>query len=228
MNALLLNQIAECVECGKINLMTPFPPAMKGKPGADELTVQALNEGISPADILTQGLIVGMERIGIKFKANQVFVPQVLMSAKAMNIGMGFLKPYFANGSVQRKGKFIIGTVEGDLHDIGKNLVAMMVEGNGYEVIDLGVNVTAERFAAAARENPGAFIGMSALLTTTMVNMEKINQAIKHEDASAITFAGGAPVSEEFTKSIGIDYYTEEPQELVEILNRLIGHDKCA
>ena len=224
----VLEQIATCVEYGKLNSKMIYPPFLKGQDGVEELAQKAINEGIAPNDILARGLILGMNRIGVKFRENKVFVPQVLMSAKAMNIGMGFLKPYFANGSVQRKGKFIIGTVEGDLHDIGKNRVAMMVEGNGYEVIDLGVNVTAERFAAAARENPGAFIGMSALLTTTMVNMEKINQAIKHEDASAITFAGGAPVSEEFTKSIGIDYYTEEPQELVEILNRLIGHDKCA
>lgn len=224
----VLEQIAICVEYGKLNSKMAYPPFLKGKDGVEELTRRAINEGIPPSDVLTYGLIAGMSHIGVKFKENKVFVPQVLMSAKAMNIGMGFLKPYFADGSVQRKGKFIIGTVEGDLHDIGKNLVAMMVEGNGYEVIDLGVNVTAEKFAVAVRENPGAFIGMSALLTTTMINMDKINQAIKHEDASAVTFAGGAPVSEEFAKSIGIDYYTEEPQELVEILNRLTGYDKCA
>ena len=221
MNALLLNQIAECVECGKINLMTPYPPAMKGKPGADELTVQALNEGISPADILTQGLIVGMERIGIKFKANQVFVPQVLMSAKAMSTAMKHLKPFFNNGSVQTKGRFIIGTVEGDLHDIGKNLVAMMVEGNGYEVIDLGVDVHADKFLEAIGKYPDAYVGMSALLTTTMANMAQINAAIKKVHPNVITFIGGAPVTQDFAEQIGADYYTDGPQELVEVLNKL-------
>lgn len=219
----ILNRIAICVEFGKLNHKVPYPPFLKDQDGVEELTLEALESGVSPNDILVKGLIMGMNNVGVKFKVNQVFVPQVLMSAKAMGIGMGFLKKYFADGSVKRKGKFIIGTVEGDLHDIGKNLVAMMVEGNGYEVIDLGVDVTADKFVAAMNANPGAFIGMSALLTTTMVNMEKINRAIKEENPFAITFAGGAPVSEEFTKSIGVDYYTEEPQELVEILNKLCG-----
>ncbi len=217
----IVDKIAYCVEYGKINKNTPYPPAMKGEDGADELTIKALEEGISPNDILTNGLIVGMNNIGVKFKANTVFVPQVLMSAKAMNSGMMHLKKYFADGSVKRKGKFIIGTVVGDLHDIGKNLVCMIVEGNGYEVIDLGVDVTAEVFLEAIRENPDAFVGMSALLTTTMVNMEPINAAIKAEFPMVKTFAGGAPVSGEYARSIGIDYYSEEPQELVEILNGL-------
>ena len=221
MNALLLNEIAECVECGKINMVTPFPPAMKGKPGADELTVQALNEGYSPADILTKGLIVGMERIGVKFKANQVFVPQVLMSAKAMSTAMKHLKPFFNNGSVQTKGRFIIGTVEGDLHDIGKNLVAMMIEGNGYEVIDLGVDVHTDKFLAAIEKYPDAYVGMSALLTTTMANMAQINAAIKEAHPNVITFIGGAHVTQDFATQIGADYYTDGPQELVEVLNKL-------
>lgn len=219
----VLDKIAICVEYGKLNHKMSYPPFLKDQDGVEELVKDALESNISPNEILTKGLIQGMNNIGIKFKANQVFVPQVLMSAKAMGIGMGYLKKYFADGSVKHKGKFIIGTVEGDLHDIGKNLVSMMVEGNGFEVIDLGVDVSLERFVDAMKENPGAFIGMSALLTTTMVNMEKINRALKKENSSVITFAGGAPVSEEFAKSIGIDYYAEEPQELVEILNKLCG-----
>ncbi|WP_286083591.1 B12-binding domain-containing protein [Parabacteroides goldsteinii] len=171
-----LERIALCVEVGKINAKTPYPPAMKGEDGADELTQKALEQGYSPNDILTKGLIVGMNNIGVKFKENKVFVPQVLMSAKAMSGGMQHLKRYFNDGSVKRKGKLIIGTVKGDLHDIGKNLVCMMVEGNGYEIIDLGVDVTEEKFVDAVRENPDAFVGMSALLTTTMVNMESINK----------------------------------------------------
>ena len=219
-----LERIALCVEVGKINAKTPYPPAMKGEDGADELTLKALEQGYSPNDILTKGLIVGMNNIGVKFKENKVFVPQVLMSAKAMCGGMQHLKRYFNDGSVKRKGKLIIGTVKGDLHDIGKNLVCMMVEGNGYEIIDLGVDVTEEKFVDAVRENPDAFVGMSALLTTTMVNMESINTAIKTEFPQVKTFIGGAPVSSEFAKKIGADYYTEEPQRLVEILNQLTSN----
>lgn len=219
----ILEQIALCVENGKINQKSPYPPNMKGQLGADELTLQALEEGVAPADVLSKGLIVGMGRIGVKFRENKVFVPQVLMSAKAMSGAMAHLKKYFLDGSVKRKGKIIIGTVEGDLHDIGKNLVSMIAEGNGYEVIDLGVDVPAEKFIEAIKMNPGAFVGMSALLTTTMANMEKINKIIKSEYPEVITCVGGAPLNNEFAKKIGADYYTDEPQALVEILDKLVA-----
>lgn len=220
----MLDRIARCVEFGKINAKTPYPPEMKEEDGADELVRKALEQGCAPDDVLAKGLIPGMNRIGVKFKENKVFVPQVLMSAKAMNEGMSHLKKYFADGSVRRKGKFIIGTVEGDLHDIGKNLVCMMVEGNGYEIIDLGVDVEKGQFVDALRNNPDAYVGMSALLTTTMVNMGPINTAIKEEFPNVKTFIGGAPVNKEFAEEIGVDYYTEEPQELVEILNQLTSY----
>lgn len=219
----ILEQIALCVENGKINQKSPYPPSMKGQLGADELTLQALEEGVAPADVLSKGLIVGMGRIGVKFRENKVFVPQVLMSAKAMSGAMAHLKKYFMDGSVKRKGKLIIGTVEGDLHDIGKNLVSMIAEGNGYEVIDLGVDVPAEKFINAIKVNPGAFVGMSALLTTTMANMEKINKQIKSEFPEVITCVGGAPLNNEFAQKIGADYYTDEPQALVEILDKLVA-----
>ena len=219
----ILEQIALCVENGKINQKSPYPPSMKGQLGADELTLQALEEGVAPADVLSKGLIVGMGRIGVKFRENKVFVPQVLMSAKAMSGAMAHLKKYFMDGSVKRKGKLIIGTVEGDLHDIGKNLVSMIAEGNGYEVIDVGVDVPAEKFIEAIKVNPGAFVGMSALLTTTMANMEKINKQIKSEFPEVITCVGGAPLNNEFAQKIGADYYTDEPQALVEILDKLVA-----
>ena len=219
----ILEQIALCVENGKINQKSPYPPSMKGQLGADELTLQCLEEGVAPADVLSKGLIVGMGRIGVKFRENKVFVPQVLMSAKAMSGAMAHLKKYFMDGSVKRKGKLIIGTVEGDLHDIGKNLVSMIAEGNGYEVIDLGVDVPAEKFIDAIKVNPGAFVGMSALLTTTMANMEKINKQIKSEFPEVITCVGGAPLNNEFAQKIGADYYTDEPQALVEILDKLVA-----
>ena len=222
----ILENISQVIEFGKVNAASPFPPELKGKPGADELTAEALRQGISPSRVLTEGLIDGMQKIGAKFRQDIVFVPQVLMSARAMSAGMNHLKTYFNDGTVERRGKFIIGTVEGDLHDIGKNLVAMMVEGSGYEVIDLGVNVKSDAFLNAIKENPGAFVGMSALLTTTMVNMEHVNRAIKEAFPSTITFIGGAPVSKDFATHIKADYYAEEPQGLVDILNELTDKNK--
>lgn len=217
-----LEKIAECVEFGKINLASPFPPNMKGLVGTDELTKKALEEGVAPQDILNKALIVGMSKIGVKFRENKVFVPQVLMSAKAMSMAMNHLKPYFTSGAVKRRGTFILGTVEGDLHDIGKNLVAMMLEGSGYEVIDLGINVTAENFIDSINTHPGAkMVGLSALLTTTMTNMEKINGVLKEKYPEVLTFIGGAPVSDEFRAQIGADFYSEDPQQLIEILDRL-------
>lgn len=215
----LLSEIAECIEFGKINKASPYPPQMKGQDGADELTKRAIEEGVAAQSILTEGLMVGMGKIGVKFRANKVFVPQVLMSAKAMSTAMIHLKPFFLSGEVTQKGTFIIGTVEGDLHDIGKNLVSMMVEGNGWKVVDLGTDVKAEQFVEAIKEHSNAFIGLSALLTTTMVNMEKITKAIKDEVPEAIVTVGGAPVTQDFCEKIGADSYSADPQGLVEYLN---------
>jgi methanogenic corrinoid protein MtbC1 len=219
----ILEKIAHCVEFGKINQASPYPPDMKGQEGADELTKKAISEGIPVQDILTKALVIGMEKVGVKFRENKVFVPQVLLSAKAMSTAMVHLKPYFASGAVKRKGKFIIGTVEGDLHDIGKNLVAMMVEGNGFEVIDLGTDVKSEKFVETVKQNPGSFVGLSALLTTTMVNMEKIVKAIKVVDAKANVLVGGAPVNSDFAKKIGADFYSPDPQGAVEFLNKKVA-----
>lgn len=215
----LLSKIADCIEFGKINKAAPYPPQMKGQEGADELTKQAIDEGVDAQDILTKGLMIGMAKIGVKFRENKVFVPQVLMSAKAMNTAMLHLKPFFDSGEVIQKGTFIIGTVEGDLHDIGKNLVSMMVEGNGWKVVDLGTDVKAEQFVAALKENENAFVGLSALLTTTMVNMEKITKAIKDAVPGTKVAVGGAPVTDDFKDKVGADAYSADPQGLVEYLN---------
>ena len=219
----ILTRLAECIEFGKINIASPYPPQMKGQPGADELTAQALAQGVSPQDILTLGLMPGMERIGLKFRENKVFVPQVLMSAKAMSTAMIHLKPHFLSGAAKQKGTFIIGTVLGDLHDIGKNLVSMMVEGNGYKVVDLGTDVGSEKYIAAVKENPGAVVGLSALLTTTMVNMQKITADIKEAVPGTLVTIGGAPVNEDFCKKIGADNYSADPQGVVEYLNKKIA-----
>ncbi len=218
----ILKKIAYCVEFGKINLASPYPPNMKGENGADEYVKKALDDGIKPDTILKEGLIVGMGIVGVKFRENKVFVPQVLMSAKAMSAGMDHLRPYFTSGEVKRKGKFIIGTVEGDLHDIGKNLVGMMLEGNGYEVIDLGTDVKSNQFIEALEVNPGSLVGLSALLTTTMRNMEKIVTEIKNFKADQKVFIGGAPVSQEYCDKINADYYSPDPQGAIEIANMLM------
>ena len=217
----ILDKLAYCIEFGKINKESPYPPDMKGKDGADEYTKQALDTGIPANDILQKSLIIGMEKVGVKFRANQIFVPQVLMSAKAMGTAMVHLKPFFQSGEVERKGKFIIGTVAGDLHDIGKNLVSMMVEGSGWEVIDLGVDVTADKFIDAIGGNPDAIVGLSAMLTTTMTNMESIVQEIKAKNTDQKVIIGGAPLNDDFRESIGADYYSPDPQGAIEYMNSL-------
>jgi len=218
MNELLI-KLAECIEFGKINIGSPYPPQMKGQEGADELTSSALAQGINPQDVLTQGLMPGMERVGLKFRENKVFVPQVLMSARAMSTAMLHLRPHFLSGAAKQKGTFIIGTVMGDLHDIGKNLVGMMVEGSGYKVIDLGVDVNSDKFIVALKEHPGAVVGLSALLTTTMVNMESITKEIKEAVPGTLVTIGGAPVNADFCLKIGADNYSADPQGVVEYLN---------
>ncbi|MGQ1786847.1 MULTISPECIES: cobalamin B12-binding domain-containing protein [unclassified Saccharicrinis] len=217
----LLERLANCVEFGKINKVSPYPPNMKDQDGADEIAKQLLDDGVSANDILMKGLMIGMEKVGVKFRENKVFVPQVLMSAKAMSAALDHLKPFFQSGEAERKGTFIIGTVEGDLHDIGKNLVAMMVEGNGYEVIDLGTDVKAEKFIETAEQYPGSVIGLSALLTTTMSNMGKIVAAIKERNTDFKVCIGGAPVNQDFCDKIGADSYNPDPQGVVEFLNAL-------
>lgn len=219
----IVQQISHCIEFGKINLASPYPPDMKGQEGADELTKKALAEGVSPELILNEGFVTGMDRVGKKFAENKVFVPQMLMSAKAMGTAMAHLKPFFTSGDIKRKGVFVIGTVAGDLHDIGKNLVAMMVEGGGFEVIDLGTDVKSEKFIETAKQYPGCFIGLSALLTTTMVNMEKIVQELKAEVPGVKVTIGGAPVNDDFRKKIGADFYSADPQGVVEYLNTQVA-----
>jgi len=219
----LIESIAYCIEVGKINLASPYPPDLRGKEGADELTRKAIEAGINPDKILKEGMVVGMDRVGKKFSENKVFVPQMLMSAKAMSAAMQHIKPFFQSGTVNRKGKFIIGTVAGDLHDIGKNLVAMMVEGAGFEVIDLGVDVKSEKFIDVLKGNPGSFIGLSALLTTTMVNMEKIVADIRKEIGNTKILVGGAPLNNDFCKKIGADFYSSDPQGAVQYLNSMVA-----
>jgi methanogenic corrinoid protein MtbC1 len=219
----LLSRLSGCVEAGKINRASPYPPAMKDQEGADELAKRALEEGIKPDAILEQALIPAMAIVGNKFSRQEIYVPQMLMSAKAMSSAMVHLKPYFLSGETKRKGTFIIGTVTGDLHDIGKNLVGMMIEGGGWEVIDLGVDVGPDKFLKAIGEHPHAVIGLSALLTTTMENMRKIVSAIREKQSGNKILVGGAPVTQDFCEKIGADFYSPDPQGAVNYLNKLIA-----
>jgi len=216
----IVRKISECIERGKVNKKSPYPPDLKDQNGADELAAQALEQGVKPVEILN-ACMKGMRAVGDKFSKNLVFVPELLMSAKAMTAVMGHLKPFFQSGDVKRKGTFVIGTVSGDLHDIGKNLVKMIIEGNGWEVIDLGVDVSADKFLQTVNEHPGCFVGLSALLTTTMVNMEKIVKTIKEKHSHTKILVGGAPLTMDFCTKIGADFYSPDPQGAARYLDGL-------
>ena len=176
------------------------------------LVQQALDEGANAKDVLEKGLLDGMNVVGEKFKNNEVYVPDVLIAARAMNTGVEVLKPHLVASGVKSKGTVVIGTVKGDLHDIGKNLVKMMMEGKGLEVIDLGVDVSAEKFLAAAKEHNAQIIACSALLTTTMSEMENVVNAAKEQGIrdNIKIMVGGAPVTDNYCKKIGADFYTAD------------------
>lgn len=195
----MLNQISENLQKGKAKLVR-------------QLVQEAINEGIPAQDILEQGLIAGMNIVGEKFRNNEVFVPEVLVAARAMNMGAALLKPLLAADGVKASGRVCIGTVQGDLHDIGKNLVRMMMEGKGLEVIDLGTDVAPETFVTTAREQGCQVICCSALLTTTMPVMADVVKAV---EAAGIRdqvkiMIGGAPVTDDFRVQIGADVYTAD------------------
>ena len=217
----LLEKLLEAVEFGKVDKKSPYPPQLKDQDGAYELAKLALEEGIRPDEILEKALVPAMANVGDKFSRKEIYVPQMLMSAKAMSSAMLHLKPFFQSGETKRKGKFIVGTVAGDLHDIGKNLVAMMIEGGGWEVIDLGVDVGTDKFLKAIDDNPGAVIGLSALLTTTMENMKKTVTALKEKHPGSKILVGGAPVTQEYCEKIGADFYSPDPQGAVNYLKNL-------
>ncbi len=183
------------------------------------LVQQALDEGVDAKVILNEGLLDGMMIIGGKFKRNEVFVPEVLVAARAMNAGMAILEPVLVEIGNEPVGKAVVGTVKGDLHDIGKNLVAMMLKGAGLEVIDLGVDVEPESFIAKAEEVGADMIGMSALLTTTMQNMKETIDLLKDKGLrdKYIVMVGGAPINDSFAEEIGADFYTADAASAAEV-----------
>jgi 5-methyltetrahydrofolate--homocysteine methyltransferase len=222
MTAQLLVRIAWCVEKGKIDARSPHPQDMQGEEGADELTLKALNTGATAQEVLSQALISGMQAVGEKFRNNEIYLPDVLMSARAMGAAMEHLKPHFKSGDIQYRGKIVLGTVSGDLHDIGKKIVGMFFEGGGWEVIDCGVDVSQPQFLEAIREHKPDAVGMSALLTTTMVNMEEIVRGLKLNFPQLLIIVGGAPVTDTFAERIGADFYSPDPQGALEKLNTRI------
>ena len=188
------------------------------------LTQKALDAGDPPDKILKEGLIKAMDRIGVLFRNNEIYIPEVLIAARAMHAGLGVLKPILAKANVSAAAKIVIGTVKGDLHDIGKNLVGMMFEGAGFEVIDLGIDVPPEKFVQAAKENKANAIGMSALLTTTMLQMKSTMEALQAAGLKGKVKAmvGGAPVTDEFAKQIGADGYAPDAASAVNKLKDLL------
>ncbi len=189
-----------------------------------ELVQQALDENEDPKSILNEGLLDGMMIIGEKFKNNEVFVPEVLVAARAMNAGLTILEPKLIEVGNEPVGTAIIGTVQGDLHDIGKNLVAMMLKGAGFDVIDIGVDVEPDTFIEQAETNNADVICMSALLTTTMPNMEATIEALKEKGLrdKYIVMVGGAPVNENFAEQIGADYYTPDAATCAEVAKKAV------
>ena len=190
---------------------------------AVEVTKAALDEGTAAKSILDNGLIAGMDVVGARFKKNEVYIPEVLIAARAMKMAMEILEPELAKAGVEPVGKFLIGTTQGDLHDIGKNLVAMMLKGAGFEVIDLGVDVRPEKFVEQARATAVQLIGMSALLTTTMPGMETTIKALKDAGVSAKIMIGGAPVTQGYSDKIGADGYAADAASAVDLAKSLVA-----
>lgn len=206
MSAAILQEISEKLQQGKTKDIKVLVP-------------QSLEEGVPAKDILNEGLLAGMSVIGVKFKNNEVFVPEVLIAARAMKTGTEILKPYLVSADVQPAGKVVLGTVRGDFHDIGKNLVKMMMEGKGLEVIDLGVDVAPEAYVAAAKEHGAGVIACSALLTTTMGEMKNVVDLCVAEGIrdKVKIMIGGAPITDAYCKEIGADAYTSDAASAAEV-----------
>lgn len=212
----IINEISEFLQKGRAK-------------NVKALVEQALAEGIDAKEILEEGLLSGMMIVGGKFKRNEVFVPEVLVAARAMNAGMAILEPKLIEMGNEPVGKAVIGTVQGDLHDIGKNIVAMMLKGAGFEVVDLGVDVAAETYVAKAEEIGADVICMSALLTTTMENMKNVITLLEEKGLrdKYIVMVGGAPVNDSFAMEIGADHFTADAASAAEVAKQAVLDKKA-
>ena len=189
----------------------------------EALVKEALSTGAPVEGILNRGLVEGMNVVGERFKNNECFIPEVLVSAKAMKMGMEILKPLLAGSGVKSRGKVVMGTIRGDLHDIGKNIVAMLLQGAGFEVVDLGADVSVERFVESAKKENADLVGMSALLSTTMVNMKEVISGLKGAGLETVkVIVGGAPVTGEYADKIGADGYAPDAASGVDVAKRLL------
>lgn len=207
----ILEEISEFLQKGK-------------RKNVKALVEQALEEGMDPKMILKEGLMSGMSIIGGKFKREEVFVPDVMMAARAMNVGMSILEPKLVEVGNEPIGRVVIGTVQGDLHDIGKNLTAMLLKGAGFEIYDMGVDVSAEAFLEKAEEVNADIIGLSALLSTTMSQMKEVIDLLKEKNLrdKYIVMIGGAPITNEFAEEIGADYYTPDAASAAEVAKKAV------
>ncbi|OHB73417.1 MAG: methyltransferase [Planctomycetes bacterium RBG_16_55_9] len=190
---------------------------------AVKITKAAIDEGTAAKKILDEGLIAGMDVVGARFKKSEIYIPEVLIAARAMKMSMEILEPELVKAGVEPVGKLLIGTVQGDLHDIGKNLVAMMLKGAGFEVIDLGVDVGPEKFVEQVKTSKAQLIGISALLTTTMPGMEKTIKALKNAGVPVKVMIGGAPVTQDFADKIGADGYAPDAASAVDMAKSLVA-----
>jgi 5-methyltetrahydrofolate--homocysteine methyltransferase len=196
-----------------------------GDAGAVVLLIEkALTQEIPPKDILYAGLVQGMNLVSKKFKNNEIFIPEVLVSARAMNQGLASIKPQLAAANVQSKGRVVIGSIQGDLHDIGKNIVGMLLQGAGYEIVDLGADVPVQRFVETARAQKADVVGMSSLLTTTMVNMQSVIDGLESSGirSGLKVIIGGAPVTAAFAEQIGADGYAPDASAAIDLVDGLL------
>jgi len=192
---------------------------------AKSLTEEAVQEGHPPKEILDEGLIAGMNVVGVRFRKNEIYVPEVLISARAMKAALEILRPLLTQTGIEPKGRVVLGTVKGDLHDIGKNLVGMMLEGAGFKIIDLGIDVSPEKFASSVEQEHPDVLGMSALLTTTMIGMKAVIDVLEAKNLrdKVRVIIGGAPVTQNYCDEIGADGYSPDSASAVDLVKRLMN-----
>jgi|TARA_Y100000031_G_C8222521_1_gene386665 5-methyltetrahydrofolate--homocysteine methyltransferase len=208
----LLQEIAGKVISGRADKNSPFPSEKVGEPGVKELTQKAIKEGIDLQEILNSGLLAGMNVVGARFKDGELFIPEVLVCGQALKAGMDVLKPIIVKSGLEPLAKFVIGTVKGDLHDIGKSLVSMMLQGAGFEVVDLGIDVPKEKFVAVVRQEKPQVLGISSLLTSTIPEMRQVIEILEEEGlrGQVKVMVGGAPVTDSYAAQIGADGYAPD------------------
>lgn len=221
----LMQEISKNVIEARADKNSPFVKERVGQPGVKELTQQAIDEGIDIQEILNKGLLAGMDVVGVRFKTGEFFIPEVIISAQALKAGTDLLRPLLVKSGLKPISKVVIGTVKGDLHDVGKNLVAMMLEGARFDIINLGTDVPKEKFIEVVKQEKAQILGMSSLLTSTMVEMRPVLEALEKEGLrdQVKTMVGGAPVTQSFADQIGADGYAVDAISAAAKAKELLG-----